>query len=473
MATFQARIEDRIGTQSDVDALSDWLTEGAKFITNLLPYERMEKFSAPLTAGILGISVAAHRILRVHKSGYGARRVDAGLAAAIVDADSIHKALTTDPVWYIIDGLVYIHPSGGTVIAMAYPTVLYNATTITDFPADLIEAVILFASIQGRLRQMSDLTNLTLGVLTIREIISPSSLGAPSFSWTPVTYSDAVYSIADYIPALYSDAEYVSAAYSAASAVDAAISNIMPVTVFFNDVLEYIPPVFGGSYTGTDTSLGNQDIDLSTAHLNKIQTQLGQMEKELLNSLNSFNKDKGEFDAKLQIAISEAQLAQQRVTEEARNIIELNKFNEQQTLQAALTNAQQTSQIDLANRQAELQTQLANNAKELEAALTNASQEAQVDLANRRAALELDITNKSKALEVAVINSSKALEAHIAEYTVQLQAYGAVIGLYSAEVNQEISRVTTRINQYSSMFQQFSLGLEALKQEFQNYIKVI
>lgn len=425
MATYQVRVEDRVGTISDTQALSDFLTAGAKFITNILPLERLLKYTTNLTDAGSGISVTTSRVVSANKSGYGAREIPHTLAGAVGNSSSIHYPSTTDPVYYILNGLAYVKPSGGTVVAMAYPTVAYGDSTITAFPLDLDEGVVLYACVQGRLRQMSDLTITTLGGLSISTIAKPIAPSSPSFTYTDVSYTDASYTSAEYTPAIYTNA---------------LIDTITSTSVSFSDSLSYTPPVFGGSFSNVDTALTNQDIELANAHLNKVNTQLDQMQKDLLNSLNEFNKDKGEFDAALQISLTNAQLTQQRLVEQTRIQVELNRFNAQQALQEALQNA---------------------------------SQESQIDIANRRAELELSITNKSKSLEASIINESKELERQIQEYSAKLQAYGQDIGAYSTEINQEVSRVGQRINQYNAQFQQYAVGLEALRQEFQNFIKVI
>jgi len=184
MATYKVRVEDKIGSVGDDTALSDFLTAGAKFITNILPPERVIKFTTSLTDAGAGVSVVAHRILSASKSGYGAREVSQNLIASVVDSGSIHLASTTDPVWYILNGLAYVKPSGGTVIAMAYPTVAYGDSTITAFPSDLDEGVVLYACIHGRLRQMSDLTITTLGGLSITTITPPTPPSAISVAYT-------------------------------------------------------------------------------------------------------------------------------------------------------------------------------------------------------------------------------------------------------------------------------------------------
>lgn len=184
MSTYKVRVEDKIGAVSDDVALSDYLTAGAKFITNILPPERVEKFTTDLTDAGSGVSITTSRILRAHKTGYGARRIDAGLSAQALDSGSIHYAISTDPVWYVSNGLAFVQPSGGTVVGMAYPTVAYGDSTITAFPSDLDEGVVLYACIHGRLRQMSDLTITTLGGLSVTTMTPPTAPSAISVAYT-------------------------------------------------------------------------------------------------------------------------------------------------------------------------------------------------------------------------------------------------------------------------------------------------
>ena len=302
MSTYKVRVEDKIGNVGDDTALSDFLTAGAKFIVNILPLERVEKFTTDLTDAGSGISVTTSRVLRAHKSSYGARVISSGLAAQAVDSNSIHYASTTDPVFYISNGLGYVKPSGGTVVAMAYPTVAFGDSTITAFPIDLDEGVVLYACVHGRLRQMSDLTITTLGGLSISTFVKPNAPATPSF-----TYTDAL-------------ADVMSSA-----------------TVSFSDTISYTPPVFSGSFTNTDTALTNQDIELANAHLGKVNTQLDQYQKDLLVTLNNFNSDKAEFDANLQIALTNAQATQQKLMQEAQLTTDINKQNEAKELERQIS----------------------------------------------------------------------------------------------------------------------------------------
>jgi hypothetical protein len=256
MATYKVRVEDRVGAINDDAALSDWLTSGAKFITNILPLERLEKFTVNLTSDpTTGVSVVAHRVLSANKAGYGARKVPQELTAQVVNTGSIHYAGTTDPVWYILNGSAFVKPAGGTVVAMAYPTVAYGDSTITAFPADLDEGVVLYASIQGRLRQISDLAITTLGGLSISTITPPTA-----------------------------------------------------------------PAAISVTYTNTDTALTNQDVELAQGHLSKVHTQIS------------------EYGAKLQLYTVDTSVYSNKIQEEAARISgRISQYNSQyQQLNAGL-----------------------------------------------------------------------------------------------------------------------------------------
>jgi hypothetical protein len=98
-------------------------------------------------------------VIRAHKSGYRARKIDAGLKAQAGASDSIYAATATDPVYYEENGKGYVqsgaNPGTGTIIGMAYPTVAYGDTSITKFPLEFENAVILYAAMQGTLQNIS------------------------------------------------------------------------------------------------------------------------------------------------------------------------------------------------------------------------------------------------------------------------------------------------------------------------------
>lgn len=283
MSTFKVRIEDLIGAVNDDTALSDWLTEGARRVILYLPESKLENYpTTALTDGGSGVTISNYRLIRAHKSGYGARRIDAGLKTQAGLATSIHYATATDPVWYVELSKAFVLPSGGSVIAIAFPTVSASAETNTSFPLEHENAIVLYAAIRGRLRQIYDLINTSLGGLSFTTQSAPTAPSAPSFVY-----------------------------------VDANGETIASTSILFSDTVNYTPPVFTGIFTGTDTALTNQDIELASGHLNKVNSQLDLFQKDLFNSLNEFNKEAKQAELNLQEAIAQAQLTQQRLIQQA------------------------------------------------------------------------------------------------------------------------------------------------------------
>jgi chromosome segregation ATPase len=186
MSTLQDRIQDYCGTISDTAQLTDVLTAGAKVIVNAIPEEKLDLYSAAITDSGSGATVSGHRLVRAHKSGYTARRVDAGLKSQVALATSMHKATTTSPVWYVENGSGYVLPSGGTIIGVAYPTVLYSDSSISSFPTEWIHGVVLYGVIQVLLSK-SNVAYDALNALTMDTVNAPSAPADASFTYTDAT----------------------------------------------------------------------------------------------------------------------------------------------------------------------------------------------------------------------------------------------------------------------------------------------
>lgn len=158
MSTFLARAEDLVGTLSDTTAVSDWLSAGAKYLIDLLPEDKADRMTSEVTDAGSGISVTGHRVFSAYKSGYRAPIKDEEEYARYVDANSRFYATSITPVAYILNGLLFVKPGGGTGKVIAYPTVVHGDTTITGFPTEWEQAVVLYAGIQGALAKLQSAT---------------------------------------------------------------------------------------------------------------------------------------------------------------------------------------------------------------------------------------------------------------------------------------------------------------------------
>jgi hypothetical protein len=300
MAKFQTRIEDYIGTQSDTAALSDWLTEGARVVANALKPDKLELYAIDKgTIGVPGsaIDITGGRPIDAHCVGYKAKLYPASEKAMLVDADSIHYAILTSPAWYMESSKAFVKPFG-IVRWFGYPTVTFDVETIVDYPSEALGAIVLYASIQGQIRRLTDLTTITIGNLVFSNIsaaITPPA--TPSFTWT-----------------------------------DAVVATVGLSLVSFTDSLLFTPPVFGGTYTDMNTALANQDGALAIAYSQRIQNQLNEYSQDIQNAVAKFQEDLQEYQAGLQKTIENARLESQRLSQQAQLTNDINMQNEIYTL---------------------------------------------------------------------------------------------------------------------------------------------
>lgn len=299
MSILQTRVEDYTGTVADTTALTDGLTAGAKYILNLIPEQKLGMYSTEITDDGSGVAISNYRPLRAHKSGYPAIPSSAEYKKRFLDTESIYYAPNKYPFWYIEGGKAYVVPDGGTVVAVAYPTVTYSDSSITNFPAALEHGVVLYCAIQILLGK-SNISLASLDALTIDSVSEPS---APA---------DATYS--------YTDA--VLGTYTATTIGD------------LGTVPTYTKPTTSFDITNATTYIGTEeDIEKASAEINKQATILEQYGKDLYNELNEFNKELEIYKSTVQKAITQAQLDQERLLTVGRDTTNLNIQNKVQALQ--------------------------------------------------------------------------------------------------------------------------------------------
>lgn len=150
MSSLQVRVEDYLtAVVTDTTALTDQLTAGARYLIDLLPEDKALAHTTTGTDnGTDGVDVSGSRVFGAYKAGYDAPLKNPGDYARYIDANSRFYATSVAPISYILNGKIYIKPGGGTVRLIAYPTVLYSASTITGFPIEWEQAVVLYTAIQ-------------------------------------------------------------------------------------------------------------------------------------------------------------------------------------------------------------------------------------------------------------------------------------------------------------------------------------
>ena len=134
---------------------TQWLTDAAKDVINTLPRNLLKLCSATQTFTSAAVGSEAEtlntgKILSVFVGSVQAREIPNSLKHKASDPDSIEHATLTDPVYYIESNKINAIPSGVSTCKyeeIQYPSVAYNATSISVFPDEAEHLVPMRAAI--------------------------------------------------------------------------------------------------------------------------------------------------------------------------------------------------------------------------------------------------------------------------------------------------------------------------------------
>src|ERR1035437_374267 len=200
MATnFKTLISSYIGSFADKVSLDNWLTAGARTIMQMLPDEKLKRYAGEVSVTSGGLDIRSYRIFMVHKAGYYSNEYPASFKAMLQNVDSMYYATSTSPAHVYDNQKLYVFPNGGVILAVTYPSVGNTDDTITNFPIELMQAVILYASIQAQMQKIN--TNvINLDALTPTIPSAPSVISAPSFVYSDITVQSITPTIIDALP---------------------------------------------------------------------------------------------------------------------------------------------------------------------------------------------------------------------------------------------------------------------------------
>ncbi len=275
--SFKTQIEDLIGSVGDDDLISTSIQDiGAEIITTL-PASKLLQVAKTAAISSGGLTTAGKRVLGVDKSDLPARQISSAQKAKFNDTASIHAASDTDPVYYIEDETVFINGAAGSGATSGHlhyvpkiPTtdgstaIVHGSSAAVNFPQEAERLLVLGGAVRCLQRLMSDKT---------------SSL--------PSDINDAVLPVAPSAPTLSSN----SVTFTATAPVYTG-----PV----------VAPDFGSVTTFIST---DEDVELASAKIQQINSQLGEYQANIQNELNKFNDANAEYQASLQVAIQNAQLS--------------------------------------------------------------------------------------------------------------------------------------------------------------------
>jgi len=432
--TFKNQVDALTGFGStEDDALSDWLTAGARAVLNILPFNKLERI-ATNTSFTNSVDVEGKKIISVvrrdnnhsSKAFMPCRKLSSALMGRVSDSSYMEAASESDPAYIIQGDVLNTYPGSNqsndsrvvsidTSITVAHGD---GASGISNFPDEAEHAVVLYASRNALQRLMNNMN--AIGALTV----SVSAPSAPTLA--TVSYSNAT------------NADASATAVGAITVATVAKSDIS------GDVPDYTAPKVGGATeeltaTITDGTIGTdadfqdfsdffevlahmiedeEDTELAQAQLGKINSYISSYQSAMQNQLNVFNKENVRYQANVQA--------------------EVQKHNSD--LQKAITQAQ----LDAADAQQEAQ------------------QATQVDLANKAADQVLALQNSAQTMAAAIQNNDDLL-----------QKFNAELGKYSAQVNDEVQEYSANLQKDTAKYQWYGQQYQMVEARYKEEIQTL
>ena len=245
----------------------------------------------------------------------------------------------------------------------------------------------------------------------------------------------------------------------------------------------YNKPLVAPDFSQVDTHLDtNEDIELASAKINEIQSQIQEYNSNIQNEQAKFNKENIEYQAKLQIAIKNAeydnqedarllQKYQAEISKYQNNISkEIQEYNNnlnQYTLELNTSlkawiqtesDKVQKFQLDIQNElnefnkenakyQVELKEDVEKSNADLQVAIANANNFAQELRQEAAQSTDVEKFNKSQAQSLNLINASKKMEDLIADNNSKISKYSTELQSYQFQTNKEIQEYQQNLQQ--------------------------
>jgi hypothetical protein len=465
VATFEAQVEGLTSLSIDGSSaptqteLTQFLTDGASEVINAMP-RRLKLLCAtedtftsaavgsepePLTSG------QVLSVIRIDGDGIyqPCREIPSSLRGRASDSDDMNAATTTDPVYYIYNGKVNALPTSGSCkyLEVNKPTVAFGDDSMDDsltaFPLEYEYLIPLYASMKSLQNAMGNKTSDLPADITFPSIpVAPSTpsfdAGAISVSASPPTYTSPVFST----PTLASVNDLtlpVTPTAPTLSAQSVTITGTAPVYV-------------GASYSQIDTYIDtDEDVELAQA---KLQEVSGQVQ----DSLNRFNDDNVEYQAKLQKDIQDAQLS------DANEARKLQKYaSEVQTYSAEVTakvqewvNEEWTQKFQ--KYQQDYSGRLQEHGSNLQSALNVFNKENTI--------FQNELQEKIQEAKHQQTKDS-------AEYSATLQRYSNETQGYSAEVNKSVQDFSAKLQKHTTDYGWLQSQYQQLSADYQRGIQLL
>ena len=120
LATFEAQINDLVGTFEDQAAMDTFLTDGVKQVMSVLPPEKLAQCSTTTTLNnspsTLDLDTATIgpvlNVVRKDANGYNqtCRLIPSMLSSRVTDQDDLMHVTASDPVYFINNAVLNVYP---------------------------------------------------------------------------------------------------------------------------------------------------------------------------------------------------------------------------------------------------------------------------------------------------------------------------------------------------------------------------
>ena len=491
MADFKTRIDDLTGFASTDDtALNDWLSSGARSVMNILPLNKLERVASNENF-TNNIDVEGKKILGVVRKDNNhaskiympARKLPPSAMGIVNDTNYMEAASESDPAFIIMNDVLNTYPGSNSandsrvIFLNSSITVANGDSSISNFPDEAEEAVVLYASRNALNRLMNNMNSISALSVSVSAPSAPSiatvsysaasNADASSTAVSPITVSGVDKSdISGDVPTYtkptvslnvtaISDLSISSSApsvptlsditYTNATGLNADNTNMSAVTFgtvpsiinVSSDAPVYNPPVLNVDMTQFETFLEtDEDAELAQIQLGRLNNEISQYQSKISETQAKFNADNALYQTEFNEAVQKFQADQQKVLEQAR--LDLAK---------AQQDVQNENNIEVQNkaRQQELSLQNAvNSMKKIvddnNSKLSKFSQELSLYQQNVAKEIQQYSANTDKELQLFRIRSSNDLQNYSLDIQNELNEFNKDNVRYQANVQAEIQK---------------------------------
>ena len=356
MATFSAQIQSLAGSVTETE-IDQWMMDGVREIINIFPPKLKEYCYSKQTFTSAAANSEAETMITgqlgsVYAGSVECREIRPMDKHKASSSTSLEYATSTDTVYYVEGNKINILPasSSGIYYVISNPSIDASAdSAIANFPNESEYLVVLYAAIkvlQNKMNEMAAISDLSISS-SAPTIPNDPSISAGSVS--PITI-DALPSAPNYTaPTITTDGGTIElttlVSLDAENTIDDFDGNAIEFDQWFSTVTHLIED--------------EEDVELASASLQKIQTYIQAYSSAMQNQLNIFNEGNAVYQAAVQRNLEQARINMQDAQKEA-----------DLTLQAAI----QDYSLELQKYQQELALYQQNINKEVTQYTTNLQQ---------------------------------------------------------------------------------------------------